>query len=177
MGTTRAAAPTCIVMGVSGSGKSTLGEALATALGARFIDGDDLHPRANVLKMAAGQPLDDTDRAPWLARINDVVFSLARQGRRGVIACSALKRVYRDCIRRDNPRVLFIHLEVTPAQLAARLAARHDHFMDARLLQTQFDALELPGADETDVLRIEADPPPEAVLARVLAAVRGYPGG
>ncbi|GAA5786074.1 gluconokinase [Chitiniphilus shinanonensis] len=165
---------TWIVMGVSGSGKSSVGAALARALDAKFLDGDDLHPRANLLKMAAGTPLDDADRAPWLERINDAAFSLALKHEAGVIVCSALKRRYRDAIRRDNPQLAFLFLDGDYAAIAARLRARHGHYQKEVMLRSQFEALEPPGDDEPDVLRIVIDGTPDQVLARALAAVRGY---
>ncbi|GLS05310.1 gluconokinase [Chitiniphilus shinanonensis] len=165
---------TWIVMGVSGSGKSSVGAALARALDAKFLDGDDLHPRANLLKMAAGTPLDDADRAPWLERINDAAFSLALKHEAGVIVCSALKRRYRDAIRRDNPQLAFLFLDGDYATIAARLRARHGHYQKEVMLRSQFEALEPPGDDEPDVLRIVIDGTPDQVLARALAAVRGY---
>ncbi len=135
-----------IVMGVSGSGKSTLGAALADRLGVTFVDADDLHPRTNVAKMAAGEPLDDADRLPWLAAVG-------RRLRVGspVIACSALKRDYRDYLRAVWPAVVFIHPEAPRDELIARIAARSDHFMPASLLDSQLATLEPLQADEAGV--------------------------
>ncbi|MFS0854539.1 gluconokinase [Microbacterium sp. 179-I 3D4 NHS] len=127
-----------VVMGPSGSGKSTVGAALAEALGARFIDGDDLHPLTNVDKMAAGIPLDDVDRMPWLREVGDALAADDRV----VIACSALRRVYRDAIRESAPDAFFAELRVGRAELAHRLGGRTDHFMPIALLDSQLQTLE-----------------------------------
>jgi gluconokinase len=136
---------TVVVMGVSGSGKSTVGAALAQRLRVAFVDADTLHPAANIAKMAAGQPLNDEDRHPWLERVGDW---LASHGEGGVASCSALKRKYRDQLRRHQPATQFMHLSGSPELIQQRLAARTDHFMPAALLRSQFDALEPLGDDE-----------------------------
>jgi carbohydrate kinase (thermoresistant glucokinase family) len=135
-----------VMMGVSGSGKSTVGACLAERLGAPFIDGDDLHPPENIAKMSAGQPLDDADRAPWLARIAGQLAAWRDAGSGGVIACSALKRAYRDQLAAEGAR--FVYLAESPASAAARLAERTGHFMPESLVASQFQALEPPGRDE-----------------------------
>jgi gluconokinase len=135
--------PSIIVMGVSGSGKSTVGALLATRLGLPFIDGDDLHPQANKQKMAAGIPLDDADRAPWL---DTIAAALARAP--VVVACSALKRRYRDRLRANAPHVQFIYLAGLPDLLAQRLSTRSHEFMPPELLESQLAILEPPGSDE-----------------------------
>ncbi len=135
-----------VVMGVSGSGKSTFAAQLAARLGWDLVEGDDLHPAANVAKMAAGVPLTDEDRAPWLAAIAGWIDAEAEASRSGVITCSALKRAYRDALRR--PEVRFVYLEVGRAELERRLAARRGHYMPASLLDSQLEALEPPGDDE-----------------------------
>jgi carbohydrate kinase (thermoresistant glucokinase family) len=161
--------PLIVVMGVSGSGKSTVGAQLADAIGAPFTDGDDLHPPANVAKMAAGIPLDDTDRWPWLAAVGR---ALADAGPNGlVVACSALKRVYRDAIRTEAPAVRFVELDSSPALLADRMAHRPDHFMPPSLLASQLATLEPLASDEPGV-RIPNDEPPAAVVASARAALR-----
>jgi carbohydrate kinase (thermoresistant glucokinase family) len=161
--------PLVVVMGVSGSGKSTVGAALAEALGTPFTDGDDLHPPANVAKMAAGIPLDDTDRWPWLAAVGR---ALADSGPAGlVVACSALKRVYRDAIRAEAPTVRFVELDNTPATLAARMAQRPGHFMPPSLLASQLALLEPLASDEPGV-RIPNDEPPATVVERAVADLR-----
>jgi gluconokinase len=139
-------------MGVSGSGKSTVGGALAQRLRVPFMDADTLHPPANVAKMAAGEPLDDDDRYPWLERVGEW---LAHHGDGGVVSCSALKRKYRDQLRAHCPRIEFLHLSGSPELVGRRLAARYGHFMPAGLLRSQFDTLESLGADERGV-RVDA---------------------
>ena len=134
-----------IVMGVTGSGKSALGQALAQALHWPFVEGDTLHPAANVTKMSAGIPLDDVDRIPFLENVAQVIAS---QPGPVVISCSALKRAYRDVLRRADPQLLFVHPLLSRDQLQARLRQRRDHFMPAALLDSQLHDLETPGPDE-----------------------------
>jgi gluconokinase len=129
-------------MGVSGTGKSTIGAALADALGIPFVEGDDLHPHGNVAKMAAGIPLTDEDRAPWLDRI------AAELGSPVVVACSALKRVYRDRLRDAAPDLALVYLHGTAQLLAARMEGRDGHFMPTALLTSQLRTLEEPAPDE-----------------------------
>lgn len=160
-----------IIMGVSGCGKSSVGAAIANALGAKFIDGDDLHPRANIQKMASGQPLDDNDRAPWLERLNDAAYSLRHKNEVGLIVCSSLKRRYRDRLRQDNPEMLFLYMKGSFDVILERLKARAGHFMPTDLLKSQFDALEEPDANETDVVSIDIDGDFNEVVARGLAAL------
>ncbi len=135
-------------MGVSGSGKSTVGAELARRLGVPFVDADSLHPPANIAKMAAGEPLDDDDRYPWLEGVG---AWLADHAGGGVVSCSALKRAYRDRLRAHCPQVDFLHLRGSADVIGRRLAARTGHFMPAALLQSQLDALEPLGADEAGV--------------------------
>ena len=132
-------------MGVSGSGKSTVGAALAQRLRVPFADADTLHPRANIAKMATGEPLTDDDRYPWLEKVGDWLAG-HRDG--GVASCSALKREYRERLRARCPGVEFLHLSGSPELIGGRLAARSGHFMPPALLESQFDALEPLGADE-----------------------------
>lgn len=161
-----------ILMGVSGSGKSTIGAAVAREIKAKFIDGDDLHPRANIQKMASGQPLNDDDRAPWLQRLNDAAYSLNHKNESGIIVCSALKRRYRDLLRKDNDNMVFIYLKGSFEVILARLQARSGHFMPTDLLKSQFDALEEPGADEKDVVCVDIDTDVEGVVGRCVAALK-----
>lgn len=134
-------------MGVSGTGKSTVGHALALRLGRRFVDGDDFHSPANRAKMSAGVALDDLDRAPWLAAVRDWMTAQHRAGVRTVVACSALRRAYRDVLRDAAGSVFFAHLTVATRDIESRLLGR-DHFMPAALLGSQLAALEPLTADE-----------------------------
>lgn len=157
-----------IVMGVSGCGKSTLGQALAQALGYVFIEGDDLHPPANIAKMAAGIALDDDDRAPFLA---NVAAAMAAARDRGVVgSCSALKRRYRALIRERVGDVVFVMPMLSEAALIARMAARRDHFMPVSLLVSQLAALEPPDADETAIL-VDGAVSVERQVAQVIATL------
>jgi gluconokinase len=142
---------TLVVMGVSGSGKSTIAEQLAARLGWRYVDGDLFHPPANVAKMSAGHPLTDEDRWPWLRAIAAEIDRLAAAGTRAVVACSALKRAYRDILvhGRDDVRIVF--LDGTKDLIAKRLAARKGHFMPPGLLDSQFKTLEPPQPSERPI--------------------------
>ncbi|WP_312676635.1 gluconokinase [Microbacterium sp.] len=155
-----------VVMGPSGSGKSLVGAAVAAALRAEFIDGDDLHPRANIAKMSAGVALTDADRAPWL---DAVAHALHRP--RAVVACSALRRTYRDRIRSLAPGTVFVELVVTPTQLRKRVS-RRDHFMPASLIDSQLDTLEPLASDEAG-FRVANDADLPSVVARITALVTG----
>ena len=155
-----------VVMGVSGSGKSSVGSRLAQRLGWDLAEGDDFHPAANVAKMAAGQPLTDADREPWLAAVAAWIDAELQAGRRGVITCSALKRSYRDRLRRADVR--FVYLRVARAELERRLANRPGHFMPASLLDSQLAALEPPGADEA-ALTVDANDVEQSVESVVAA--------
>ena len=157
-----------IVMGVSGSGKSTIGEDLATRLGQPFVDGDSLHPQANREKMAQGIPLDDTDRAPWLAAIVAEMDKHRAVGESLVIACSALKRAYRDFLRSGHDDVRFVYLRGARELLAERLAHRAGHFFDPHLLDSQLATLEEPSEEEA--LRIEVGLPPAEVVESIIRA-------
>ena len=159
-----------IVMGVSGSGKSTVAALLAGRLGWTLLEGDDLHPPANIAKMARGMPLDDDDRRPWLAAIEAAMDRWRAQGTSGVLTCSALKRRYRDQLAAGRPELRFIYLEGDRDLIGHRLAQRHGHFMPPALLDSQFAALEEPGADEP-VLTIPIGPPPEQVVETILATL------
>lgn len=137
-------------MGVSGSGKSTVAGLLAGQLGWDLAEGDDLHPAENVAKMAAGHPLTDDDRWPWLDRITEWVSTHTEAGTPGIITCSALRRVYRDRIA--GPGVVFVHLEGSRATLADRLHRRLDHFMPESLLDSQYATLEALEPDEQGIV-------------------------
>jgi gluconokinase len=134
----------CIIMGVSGSGKTSVGRLLATRLGWDFYDADDFHPAANVAKMANGIPLDDSDRAPWLAALQDLISSSLQADRPGVLACSALKESYRQELTDAKPDVQIIYLKGSYDLIWSRMKARTDHYMKPQLLRSQFDVLEEP---------------------------------
>ena len=137
-----------VVMGVSGSGKTSAARELTRQLGWEYIEGDDLHPEANVAKMAAGQPLDDEDRWPWLRRVAEVIGEREAAGTSLVLTCSALKRSYRDLLRDGHPSVWFAHMEVSQQVLADRLAQRQGHYMPPSLLDSQLATLEPLAEDE-----------------------------
>jgi gluconokinase len=161
--------PVIVVMGVSGSGKSTVGGLLAERLGVPYAEADDFHPAANIAKMSAGHPLDDADRAPWLDAIADWIAD--RRGHGGVVSCSALRRRYRDRLRQADPGLFFVHLDGPPELIAARLAARMQHFMPSGLLRSQIETLEPLEPDEAGVVVAVADGGPQAIAARALAAL------
>jgi gluconokinase len=157
-----------VIMGVSGCGKTSVGEALASALGIPFRDGDDLHPPANVEKMRAGIPLTDQDRWPWLDRVAGVLATEAPV----IIGCSALKRIYRDRIRAGAGGVVsFVHLSGSKEVILARMAVRKGHFMPVSLLDSQFATLEAPGPDEA--VTVSIDQPLQALVATVLTNLTG----
>lgn len=151
-------------MGVSGAGKTTIGSALARELGWRFIDGDDHHPAANVAKMAAGQPLSDEDRRPWLDALN----SLLKQEKNAVLACSALKASYRGRLTRGLDAVRIVYLRGSFPLIESRLSGRQHRYMPASLLRSQFDALEPP--DEAIAVDVDADVP--ACVAAIVRRLR-----
>jgi gluconokinase len=160
-----------VVMGVCGCGKSTVGRLLAAGLGLPFIEGDELHPRANVDKMASGTPLTDEDRAGWL---DAIAARLAAAPQGAVVSCSALKRRYRDRLRADAPHLRFVHLHGPRALLEQRLATRRGHYMPATLLDSQLQALEPPASDERAIV-LALDAPPETLAAQAAAALRVAP--
>ncbi len=160
-----------IIMGVSASGKSTLGGALAHALSLPFVEGDELHSRHNIEKMSRGEPLTDEDRAPWLTAIGRVLADEARYPHGVVVACSALKARYRGELRAAAPGVRFVFLAASPELIAARMAARSHHFMPASLAESQFAALERPGAADSDVVSLDAALPLESLVAAARRAL------
>lgn len=152
-----------VLMGVSGCGKSTLGEALALRTGWRFLEGDGLHPAANVAKMAAGQPLGDDDRAGWLDALA-LELAQARAAAQGlVVSCSALKRSYRDRLRAGDPQLLLVHLAGSREVIAARIAARQHLYMPASLLESQFADLQPPGPEEQALSLSVLQPPAQLI--------------
>lgn len=159
-----------IVMGVSGSGKTTVAAALAQHLGWPFKDGDELHPAANIAKMRAGHPLDDSDRWPWLAQIADWIDAWRAAGSCGVITCSALKRSYRAFLTKGRGEVCIVYLHGDRSLIATRLATRSGHFMPSDLLASQFAALEEPGPDE-HAIRVEVDQPVNEIVTDTAAAI------
>lgn len=160
-----------VVMGVSGSGKSTIGTQLALQLRWDFEDGDWFHPARNIDKMHAGMPLTDEDRAPWLIAIADFIDEARHAGTRTVIACSALKRRYRAVIIGNRPDVRLIYLKGDIELIGRRITVRHEHFMPASLLQSQFEALEEPGPDENPIV-VSVEPRPREIVAQIMARLR-----
>ena len=158
-----------LVIGVSGVGKTVMAKRLAKHLGAAFLDADDFHPPANVRAMSEGRPLDDAMRAPWL---DNCAEALEAHRRRGdvVMACSALKRIYRDRLRARVGRLGTVYLAASFEVVKERMSRRRGHYMPVELLQSQFDALEPPGPDER-VVEVDAEKPIEAVAAEMFAKV------
>jgi gluconokinase len=137
-----------IIMGVSGCGKSSVGQSLAEQRGVPFYDGDDFHPPENVAKMSNGIPLNDDDRRPWLARLHDLIADHLTRDASAVLACSALKRTYRDQLREGNAGVQFVYLDGDFDLIWGRMSDREGHYMKASMLESQFEALEPPTPDE-----------------------------
>jgi gluconokinase len=159
-----------IVMGVSGSGKSTIASSLAERLGWTFEDGDRFHPKSNVAKMSAGHPLTDEDRQPWLQAIADEIDRVCKAGGHVVMACSALKRAYRDILVHGRDEVGIVFLDGRQALIADRLARRKGHFMPPDLLDSQFKTLEPPQADERP-FTVSIDAPVETIIDNIVAQV------
>jgi gluconokinase len=154
-------------MGVSGAGKSTIGEALARRLAWRYEDGDRFHPPGNVAKMSAGEPLTDEDRWPWLQAIANEIDRLSALGERAVVACSALRRTYRDILVHGRNDIRIVYLNGTQALIASRLAARKGHFMPPGLLTSQFKTLEPPAEDEHPIT-VSIDATVDAIVDDIL---------
>jgi carbohydrate kinase (thermoresistant glucokinase family) len=161
-----------VVMGVSGSGKSTIGEALGQRLGWRYADGDSFHPPANVAKMKAGQPLTDEDRWPWLKEIAAEIERRRQVGEHIVIACSALKKAYRDILVHGRDDVRMVYLNGSRDLVADRIGHRTGHFMPPGLLDSQFAALEPPSPDERPII-VSIDASVDVIVERILQQLQG----
>lgn len=165
-----------IVMGVSGSGKTTVASKLAGRLHWTFEDGDRFHPKSNVEKMSAGQPLTDEDRWPWLNAIADEIERVCTAGGHAVIACSALKRTYRDVLLRGRNDVRFVFLNGTQQLIAHRLSLRKDHFMPPGLLDSQFRTLEPPGLDE-NAIDVSINATVDAIVDDIVSKLKASSAG
>eukprot|EP01133_Synstelium_polycarpum_P007002 gene7002-8133_t len=155
-----------VVMGVSGCGKSAIGSALAGALGVPYVEGDDVHPPENVAKMAAGIPLDDADRAGWLDALRERIAAASDRGSGLVVSCSALKRAYRDVLRRGDPALRFAHLD-GPREVLERRMQRPGHFMPPSLLDSQLHTLQPLQPDETGIV-LDIRQPPAVLVGQIL---------
>ncbi len=162
-----------VVMGVSGSGKTTVGRLLADRLGWDFYDADDFHPPANIAKMAAGVPLDDPDRLPWLAALHELIARSVAHQQPGVLACSALKDRYRQALQAGDGRVRLVYLKGDYALIEARMQARAGHYMKPEMLKSQFAALEEP----PDALVVSVADSPEAIVETILEGLAAGYGG
>ena len=154
-----------ILMGVSGSGKTTVGQQLAERLGWDFYDADDFHPPENVAKMAAGVPLNDEDRQPWLIILHDLISASLKKGRSGVLACSALKESYREILLKDNADVHLVYLKGSFDLILFRMQARSGHYMKPSMLRSQFDTLEEP----TDAIVVPVSVPVDEIVDNILS--------
>lgn len=164
-----------IVMGVTGCGKTTIGALLAGRLGAVFLDGDDYHPPENVAKMSSGTPLTDEDRWPWLDRLGEVIERSVAERGSAVLACSALRRVYRDrLVEACAVPPLFIHLSGARELIHTRMASRREHYMPTALLDSQIATLEAVGSDENAMV-LEIDSPADVIVARILDRLKSEP--
>ena len=160
-----------ILMGVSGSGKTTIGKSIASKLGWDFYDADDFHPPENIAKMETGIPLTDSDRAPWLASLHDMIESCLTRNRPGVLACSALKERYRQKLLEGNDDVQLIYLKGSYELIWSRMSARKDHYMKPDMLRSQFDALEEP----IDALTIDISQSADEIVQEILRHFDKYP--
>ncbi len=157
-------------MGVAGSGKSTIAALLAERLGWAYIDGDSFHPPANIEKMSRGVPLDDEDRWPWLRAIAAHIDEVRAREINAVVTCSALKRAYRDILIGARSDVRLVYLDADRETIARRFASRTGHFMPVSLAESQFAALEVPGADERPMV-VSIEQPPEAIVAAIVTSL------
>ena len=156
-----------IVMGVAGSGKTTVGELLAQRLGWSFYDADTFHPAENIAKMANGTPLNDSDRAPWLAALHALISTSLKEDRPGVLACSALKKSYRQQLLEGNEEVQFVYLKGSYDLIWSRISQRNDHYMKPQMLQSQFEALEEP----TNALTFDVSMPVEEIVEGIVRGI------
>jgi carbohydrate kinase (thermoresistant glucokinase family) len=163
--------PVIVVMGVAGSGKTTVGALLAGQLGWPYAEADNFHPQSNVDKMAAGHPLTDVDRKPWLEAIGHWIDERGAAGEPGVVSCSGLKRAYRDRLRDGRPEVRMVFLQGSRELIMRRMITRHGHFMKPDMLDSQFADLEEPGPDE-HVLVVSVDRTPEEIVDQILSGLR-----
>ena len=168
---------TFVLMGVSGSGKSAVATGVAQQLQAAFLDGDFLHPKSNILKMASGHALNDDDRKPWLVALNNAIFAIQRTNRVSLVVSSALKKSYRDILREGNHNLYFIYLKGDAVVIEERLKARKGHFFKPEMLKSQFDALQEPGADEPDVQVVDIRPSLENVIENTCSTIRKIVAG
>jgi gluconokinase len=159
-----------VIMGVSGSGKTTIGTVLADALRCSFLEGDSLHSKQNIEKMSHGIPLNDCDRAPWLAAIHARLLDFFKRGESVVLACSALEQQYREVLA-DRVPITWVYLKGSKELIGSRMKHRLEHFMKANMLDSQFEALEEP----SDAIVIDISLPPPAVVAQILARLRQSP--
>ncbi|MDW5500107.1 gluconokinase, GntK/IdnK-type [Serratia proteamaculans] len=157
-----------VLMGVSGCGKSAVAQSLAAQLGIPCLDGDFLHPRHNVDKMAAGHALEDSDRLPWLQALNDAAYAMLRTNVSSLMVCSALKESYRDILRRGNPGLHFLFLNGSHDVIKERLRKRKGHYFREKMLDSQFSALEIPDISEKDIVTINIERPLEQVVAECI---------
>lgn len=154
-----------ILMGVAGSGKTAVGQILSERLNLPFFDGDDYHPASNVAKMAAGIPLDDQDRIPWLKNLHEIILEHLQAGKSVILACSALKQSYRDLLGENIPGVTFIYLKGDYNLIFQRMKERHDHYMKPGMLQSQFDTLEEP----VEAVTIDIDQNLDTIIEEILS--------
>jgi gluconokinase len=160
-----------VMMGVSGSGKTTVAMKLADRLGWQMLEGDKLHPPANIAKMKAGTPLDDDDRWPWLRAIAEAIDDWLATGVSGVVACSALKRAYRDILIGPRTDVVLVYLQGSHDLIAKRMAERHGHFMPTGLLDSQFATLQEPDESERPIV-VSIAPAPDAIVDAIIEKLR-----
>jgi gluconokinase len=162
-----------ILLGVSGSGKTTVGQALSALTGWPFLDADDYHPKANIAKMSRGEPLTDADRAPWLEILRTKMAARLARGEDAILACSALKKAYRQQLQVDPAQVRFIYLKVSPELLQKRLEKRQDHFMKPSMLASQLETLEEPAQSEAFTIEVTDKRTPTELAMDIQAHLAG----